>query len=307
MTGMKKVAVMTVNDRSPNNRLLSFKEPRLRFGYEELLEDPKDGLLLFGPAEPSPGFLYGVVGTQEGIRQFEAWSQRLERPVLADPAIGSSITFPGFETVFRTPWSPKPRVTLTVDPDELDKKVRLTDPHQRVFDTVDLFAGPIRRYVTEEDPKIALWFVVIPESVWKLCRPHSTLTKKEGIAPAVHLTHAKAMALYAEPDLFADANFAAEKHLYENHFHNQLKAKLLGCEAVTQIIRQTTIAPQEYLNRLGKPRRKMQDNAVRVQNSLDNLHDLNNGGFLAHRSNMESADETEIRNPSGVVRTGCER
>jgi hypothetical protein len=30
---------------------------------------------------------------------------------------------------------------------------------------------------------------------------------------------------------------------------------------------------------------------VRVQISLDNLGDLNNGGFLAHRSNLESADE----------------
>ena len=51
------------------------------------------------------------------------------------------------------------------------------------------------------------------------------------------------MELLDYPDLFIEANVAAEKHLYENHFHNQLKAKLLDCEAVTQIVRQTTIAP----------------------------------------------------------------
>ena len=45
---------------------------------------------------------------------------------------------------------------------------------------------------------------------------------------------------------------------------------------------------------------------VRVQASWDKSADLNKGGFLAHRSNMESADETEIR---GTVdfRTVCKR
>ncbi|BAL12970.1 hypothetical protein GTH44_34680 [Bradyrhizobium japonicum] len=36
---------------------------------------------------------------------------------------------------------------------------------------------------------------------------------------------------------FDDANVAAEKHLLENHFHNQLRARLLGCEAITQLVR----------------------------------------------------------------------
>ena len=54
--------------------------------------------------------------------------------------------------------------------------------------------------------------------------------------------------------------------MYENHFHNQLKAKLLECEAVTQIVRQTTIAPLEYLNRRGKPARRIQDDATIARN-----------------------------------------
>ena len=33
---------------------------------------------------------------------------------------------------------------------------------------------------------------------------------------------------------------------------------------------------------------------VRHQHQLDRMHDLNNGGFLAHRSRMENEDETEI-------------
>jgi hypothetical protein len=68
--------------------------------------------------------------------------------------------------------------------------------------------------------------------------------------------------LLRAPDLFEEANLAAEKHRYENHFHNQLKARVLECRAVTQIVRETTIAPGDFLNRYGKPARKLQDPAT---------------------------------------------
>ncbi len=228
--------------------------------------------MLFGPPEKPMGTQYGVIGTPDGIRQFQNWAERLQGAIPAAAGVTSSVMFPGFEAVFRTEWPAKPRVTLTVDPAELEAKVRLTDAHQRVFDTVDLFAAPIQRWVAEEDPKVALWFVIIPEQVWKLCRPRSTVTKKEGIAPDIHLSHSQAIELLGEPDLFDDANLAAEKHLYENHFHNQLKAKLLECEAITQIVRQTTLAPHEYLNRLGKPLRRMQDEATVAWNLATGIY-----------------------------------
>jgi hypothetical protein len=246
----------------PRMRLLSFDEPRLRFAYDQELEDPKEGLTLFGPPQEYSGLQYGLIGTSEGICQFEAWAAKLQSVIPADPKVTSSVMFPGFETVFRTPWPTKPRVRLEVNGSALARTVKLTDPHQRVFDTVDLFANPIQRWVTEEDPKVALWFVTIPEDVWRLCRPRSKVKKTDGVMPEVHLTHTKAMELLNYPDFFAEANRAAEKHLYENHFHNQLKAKLLKCEAVTQIVRQTTIAPNAYLNRHGKPLRKLQDEAT---------------------------------------------
>ncbi|WP_156465037.1 hypothetical protein [Mesorhizobium sp. Root552] len=253
---------MKKRHKPPPKMLVPFSEPRLRFGYDQTLEDPKDGLLLFGPPEAPLGVQYGVIGTPEGIQQFESWCAKIQKTVPRDEKVGSSVTFPGFETVFRWPWPSAPRVKLEVHPDKLARTVKLSDPHQRVFDTVDLFANPIQRFVKEEDPRVSLWFVVIPEEVWKLCRPQSTLSRREGIQAEHHLSHARAIEILAAPDLFEETNLAAEKHLYENHFHNQLKAKLLACEAVTQIVRQTTIAPQEFLNARGKPLRKLQDDAT---------------------------------------------
>lgn len=246
----------------PRRRLLTFDEPRLLFAHGQKLIDPKDGLMLFGPPEKPTGTRFGVIGTKEGIRQLTAWCEKIRRAVPAEAGINSSVAFPGFETVFRTDWNPTPRVTLTVDEKELSAKVHNLDAYQRVYDTVSLFADPIKRFVEEEDPKVAFWFVVIPEEVWKLCRPESTVTRKDGVKPDVQLRHSKALELLDARDLFEEVNIAAEKHLFENHFHNQLKARLLSCEAVTQIVRQTTLAPQEYLNKKGKPKRRLQDDAT---------------------------------------------
>lgn len=242
--------------------LLTFREPRLRFGFEQALEDPKDGLFLFGPPEKPPGFRYGIIGLPAGIKRFETWAKRLVGAIEPDPNVSSSVGFPGFQAVFRTEWDPTPRVKLEVDEAALQAAIRNTDSHQRVFNTVELFANPVIRWIKEEDPKVAVWFVVIPEEVWQLCRPKSVVTKNDGIAPPVALSHKQALRLLDAPDLFEDYNLAAEKHLYENHFHNQLKAKLLDCEAVTQIIRETTIAPHDFLDRFGKPKRKLQDDAT---------------------------------------------
>ncbi len=232
------------------------------FAHGQKLTDPKDGLTLFGPPEVPNGTRFGVVGTPEGIRQLEAWAQKIRRAVPADPEINSSVMFPGFEAVFRVPWDPVPRVKILIDPDELDRRAKITDAHQRVYDTVDLFATPVIEWRREEDAKVAFWFIVIPELVWKNCRPESSVSKKDGVQPAVSLRHAKALELLESPELFEEVNIAAEKHLYENHFHNQLKHRLLDCKAVTQIVRQTTIAPYEYLNKKGKPKRRLQDDAT---------------------------------------------
>lgn len=69
----------------PSSRLLTLREPRLRFRHSQAMEDPKDGLLLFGPPGDAPlGTQYGVIGTAEGIEYFEGWADRISRTVNAD-------------------------------------------------------------------------------------------------------------------------------------------------------------------------------------------------------------------------------
>ena len=250
-----------------NNRvakkLIPLSEPCLRFALDQKLENPKDGLLLFGPDDKKSDIQYGVIGTTGAISRFKKWSKKIKGHIPADPKVTSSVAFPGFETVFRTNWPVEPKVSLEVDGEALNAALNISDPHQRVFDTVDLFANAIADWVREEDLKVDLWYVVIPEELWKMCRPNSSvISKSEATENVIHLSHNKAIDLLVEPDMFSEVNEAAEKHLYHNHFHNQLKAKLLDCQAVIQIIRETTIAPQDFLNKAGKPLRRVQDAAT---------------------------------------------
>lgn len=255
---------MTKSSRSKIPKLIPFQEPLLRFKHDQLLDDPKDGLSLFGPPESPNGLRFGVVGTRAGIAQLKNWARKIGRVVPRNENVGSSVTFPGFEAAFRETWTPEPRVECPVDEDELAKTLTNPDDHQRVFDIVEIYAEPIRRWIAEEDPKVAFWFVVVPEEVWKTCRPKSKLARKDAVRTDVHMTHTKALETLKQTDLFAEFNEAASKHKYHNHFHNQLKAKLLDCEAVTQVVRQSTIAPfaPEHLNVKGKPKRRLQDDAT---------------------------------------------
>ena len=46
--------------------------------------------------------------------------------------------------------------------------------------------------------------------------------------------------------LFDQLNKDAEPYHYEVDFHNRLKARLLSSQALTQIVRESTIAPVSY-------------------------------------------------------------
>jgi hypothetical protein len=53
--------------------LIYIPEPRLLFRHGQAMEDPRDGLTLFGPLDESKpyGIKAGVIGTETGIKCFE--------------------------------------------------------------------------------------------------------------------------------------------------------------------------------------------------------------------------------------------
>ncbi len=84
------------------NKLYKFHEPRLKFAYNQLTDDPRDGLTLFGPFDKGKvdNFSVGIIGTNEGIRRTKSWLNHLNKPIYHTKSDIAKPFFPGFEEVF---------------------------------------------------------------------------------------------------------------------------------------------------------------------------------------------------------------
>jgi hypothetical protein len=141
---------------------------------------------------------------------------------------------------------------------ELHRAVRIDDPHQRVFAAVDTYLKQIQD-AREEDPTPDVWFVIVPDDVYRYCRPRSWVEPNQRIASeyTMSVKYAQQRRLYAP--LLPGEDELARPYQYQVDFHNQLKARLLEHRILTQIVRESTVAPDEYLTSQGTPKRRGMD------------------------------------------------
>lgn len=238
------------------------KETKLLFNYEQETEDPRDGLTLFGPLEKGRpyGIRCAVVGVPDGIRRFRNWLEKIQNPI-GDPDDLARPIFPGFEAAFGIPWSSRPELELPIDEQELHRRINFSDQHHRVYKTVELYEEAILRAVHSEERTVDLWFIVVPDELYQNCRPRSTIPTIDRVDSTQGISKAQIEDVsVGQRHLFVDNELAAEisrAHDFEVNFHNQLKARLLAKQLVTQIVRESTIAHEEVLKSSGKPLRDL--------------------------------------------------
>jgi hypothetical protein len=241
--------------------LLYLNEPALQFRYGQALEDPHDGLTLFGPLDAGKihGIRAGVVGTKEGIRRFKEWVKSIQTPIYPPKREQTLFrpVFPGFQAAFGVPWNEDPNIALNIDETELSDALKESDRHHRVYQVVDLFEKKILQAKREEEAGVDVWFVVIPPEVEKYCRPKSVVEFAVRKHDAELMGSTEARKLIKEPSLFAELNAETVPFTFEPDFHNQLKARLLLHDAPLQILQETTIAPHEFLKSNGMPLRRV--------------------------------------------------
>lgn len=247
--------------------LQHIEEPRLGFRYSQELEHPKDGLFLFGPlhdnANPAE-MRIGVVGTPEGLNHFRKWAKSIRGYIPIPPGEFDKphhASWPGFETVFCAQWPEDPLVELTVSAEAVHNSIRITNRHEAIDRTVNLFEEPIRKHLRQNEAPPTMWFVVIPEEVHRYGRPKSLVPKEERIQGNQSLTPRIGRKILRKGWLFEEDRKAAEIYRYEINFHHQMKARLLDQKAVLQIVRETTLAPDQFIEN-GYPVRKIQDPAT---------------------------------------------
>jgi len=246
--------------------LIYIDEPRVLFNYDQPMLDPRDGLSLFGPldrAKPE-GIRWAVIGPKNAMGRMKRWVERIQRPVADSKSLIARPMFPGFEAAFRTRWAPSPVLEIEIDEDRLSNHAHCSDKHQRVYRTVDMFSARIKNARRTEDVHADVWCVVIPEYVYRNCRPRSVIPVDVRIDAQATLPSKVARSFADTGTLFPELDDLAEEYLYEVNFHNQLKARLLGSEIPTQIVRETTIAHRDFLNSLGQPIRDLggQESAI---------------------------------------------
>jgi hypothetical protein len=254
-------------------QMIFLPEPLLEFGYSQKLVYPRDGLFLFGPTGASgdvPAIRYGVIGTPEGVRRIRFWASKLNRYIpIPKPGPRSRevepqhVPFPGFGEAFRCHWPTEPSFTIEdIGTDEIETALRLANRHEAIHHAVDLYVSRlIREHNRLENPP-AFWFVVIPEVVYELGRPNSVVPRDEQIPSQIGISQRRARELKVQPTLFGIEDEDANIYEYATHFRRQLKARLLKDRIVTQIVRETTLAPEEFLRDNGRPLRKVEDPAT---------------------------------------------
>ena len=238
-------------------------EPELCFGYNQTAAFAKDGLLWFGPIndiQKPTTIRVGFVGSPKGLRFYQSWVKQINLPIAGGKDAAHHMPFPGFEAIFSAKWPEKPVCALTISEQKILDTIRIKDRHQAIYNTVSLFEDEIRRYINEEDSAIDLWFVVVPEDVYKYGRPQSRVPGMIAEAAPAKMNAKLAKKLDSEPSLFEEDNDLAGLYHYELNFHNQLKARLLDTKAVVQVARETTLAPEAFVVN-GRETRKLQDKA----------------------------------------------
>ena len=254
-------------------QMIFLPEPLLEFGHGQKMVYPRDGLFLFGPSGDSsdvPAVRYGAIGTPDGVRRLASWASKVSRFIpIPTPGPRSRqvepqhVPFPGFSEAFHCDWPTEPVCAIDdIDSAEIDKVLRLANRYEAIHEAVDLYVSRLTKEHNRLENPPAFWFVVIPEIVYELGRPNSTVPKDEQIQGQVELSARRARQLKTQPTLYGVEDEDAKVYEYAKHFRRQLKARLLKDRIVTQIVRETTLVPEEFLRPDGRPQRKIEDAAT---------------------------------------------
>lgn len=236
-------------------RIEHIPEPKLLFGHGQYTEDPRDGLLLFGPYErwhtsanqrTLHSVSIGVIGTSKDIENYKLFIERLKKPIMSQKRqkngalVSNELqrpSFPGLETVFGIHVPEQPSHTITLDYTHIQSVLR-TEKNKRVRTSrlMELYVTELEKAENELDVNIDLWIVLVPNTVFKTCR--SSIGKDFSSAQLSFLKQEKQGqgSLFSMDEMLGDS--VARYAENSADFHNLLKATAnqRGLRAPVQLI-----------------------------------------------------------------------
>ena len=221
--------------------IIVFDEPELEFRYGQRMADPRDGLVLFGPYDadlPSrPGRLsYILIGIDKGITAFKKWADAMNRPAIFAPNGNQRLwpPFPGFEAAFCSQWSSKPVRSYQIDEDRLIEISRRQDEYERAFEVVNCYLEQFEK-AAKLDENIGAAICVVPDEIWKNCRPKSRVPNPTRVISSTMKQSRKR----GQTDMFDD--YDPQQYQLSTDFRRQLKARSMQYGIPLQILRESTL------------------------------------------------------------------
>lgn len=270
-TKMRAKAIM---GRRSALSLMHIEEPELEFRFGQRMTYPRDGLYLFGPVDAGAiprSIRYGFIGTPQSFEYFQEWASQISS-YIPIPSRGRTskentpqhVPFPGFAEAFFSHWSATPVCVISnLSEDDLRHKACIGNRYEAIKELVDTYVDRLTAEAKRLEDPPQFWYVVIPEFVYELGRPQSTVSKADRVQGKILISEQQASKMAYQTPLFAEDEKDAEVYQYERNFRRQLKARLLDHKIVTQIVRETTLTPGRFLKAgTDQPKRRVEDPAT---------------------------------------------
>lgn len=267
--------------REPSLAVEHLDEPELEFRFGQKSRHPKDGLFLYGPHAASrrvSEVRVGVVGTASGTKHFREWGKRLLQGIPVPPPGPREkkdrlhlADFSGLEETFGITFDPDSCSELSVKIEDIDRATRIANKHEAVDAVARIYIERVKKYLRNEERAIDVWLLVVPEFVYERCRSESRRSGLEltrGEVPKKQRSRTSMPLFEAVPDFDT-----SREDFFDDvpDFRRRIKAEFLSI-APTQILRETTIAPNAFVNSAGNPVRKTQDAATVAWNLSTGLY-----------------------------------
>jgi hypothetical protein len=226
-------------------------EPFLEFSNAQKAIDPRDGLMLFGPYDHTKikGIRnIGIIGPDSLRKKFIKYLEKIHSPVSNSTREIARPNFPGLETVFGISINFNNIIQLAVDEKDINTYLKYSDSYQRVYNWVSLYTDKMLLYSSTEEMPVDMWFVVIPECIFKFGRPKQHIpTSSDNIKIGLRKGERNVDESFLFEEMQDDYDSLNTAYNFEVNFHNQLKARVLSAKIITQIIRIEKIVYEDYL------------------------------------------------------------
>jgi len=219
-------------------------EPTLEFRYGQVAVDPREGLSVFGPYDADsasrPASIPMVaIGPRSGLIALRRFIDLLQCPIMPSEGADERLwpAFPGFEVAFHAQLSSSFAREEELDLAELERLSLIGDPYRRAGEIVDRYLGALQR-VARSDLAPRVWICVVPDDVYRRCRPESVIPTGAQSSRAISRRET-AMRRAGALSLFEDYDPATYQSSVD--FRRQLKARCMEIGIPVQIVRESTL------------------------------------------------------------------